>query len=52
LLYLSDENGINTASGIGHDIIAILDDDVNNPFVLNDYYQTDLDDFKRNTSFP
>jgi hypothetical protein len=42
---LEDENGINTASGIGHDIIAILDGDVSNPFVLNDYYQTKLDDF-------
>ena len=43
--FLEDENGINTASGIGHDIIAILDGDVSNPFVLNDYYQTKLDDF-------
>jgi hypothetical protein len=42
---LEDENGINTASGIGHDIVAILDGDVSNPFVLNDYYQTTLDDF-------
>nr|WP_309755773.1 type IX secretion system sortase PorU [Flavobacterium sp.] len=42
---LEDENGINTASGIGHDIVAILDGDVSNPFVLNDYYQTKLDDF-------
>ncbi|RDI49520.1 type IX secretion system sortase PorU [Flavobacterium glaciei] len=42
---LEDENGINTASGIGHDIVAILDGDVSNPYVLNDYYQTKLDDF-------
>jgi hypothetical protein len=34
----------------GHDIVAILDGDVSNPFVLNDYYQTKLDDFTRNTS--
>ena len=46
---LEDENGINTASGIGHDIIAILDGDVSNPFVLNDYYQTKLDDFTNGT---
>ncbi|MFV8355236.1 type IX secretion system sortase PorU [Flavobacterium sp. XS1P32] len=46
---LEDENGINTASGIGHDIVAILDGDVNNPFVLNDYYQTKLDDFTNGT---
>ena len=49
LAFLEDENGINTASGIGHDIIAILDGDVNNPHILNDYYQTNLDDFTRGT---
>jgi hypothetical protein len=27
LLSLEDENGINTASGMGHDIVAILDGD-------------------------
>lgn len=42
---LQDENGINTASGIGHDIIAILDGDESNLYVLNDYYETELDDF-------
>lgn len=46
---LEDENGINTASGIGHDIVAILDGDVSNPFVLNDYYQTTLNDFTSGT---
>lgn len=47
LAFLEDENGINTASGIGHDIIAILDGDENNPYVLNDYYETELDDYTR-----
>ncbi|MNR97439.1 hypothetical protein D3C72_286170 [compost metagenome] len=46
---LEDENGINTASGIGHDIIAVLDGDVSNPFILNDYYQTTLDDYTSGT---
>ncbi len=46
---LEDENGINTASGIGHDIVAVLDGDVSNPFLLNDYYQTKLDDFTTGT---
>ncbi|MAN58350.1 MAG: peptidase C25 [Flavobacteriaceae bacterium] len=50
LAKLEDENGINTASGIGHDIIAILDGDEANPFVLNDYYQTDIDDFTKGTA--
>ena len=42
---LKDENGINTASGIGHDIVAILDGDESNPYVLNEYYETQNDDF-------
>lgn len=40
-----DENGINTAGGVGHDIIAILDGDETDPIVLNEYYSTNLDDF-------
>ena len=50
LVKLEDENGINTASGIGHDIVAILDGDETNPYVLNDYYQTEIDDFQRGTA--
>ncbi len=46
LVKLFDENGINTASGIGHDITAIIDGDETNPFVLNDYYQANVDDFQ------
>ncbi|TRW99749.1 type IX secretion system sortase PorU [Flavobacterium gawalongense] len=49
LAFLEDENGINTASGIGHDIVAIVDGDVNNPYILNDYYQTKLDDYTNGT---
>jgi len=49
LANLEDESGINTASGIGHDIIAILDGDVDNPYILNDYYQTNLNDFTKGT---
>ncbi|MFY7742025.1 MAG: type IX secretion system sortase PorU [Flavobacterium sp.] len=47
LAFLEDENGINTASGIGHDIVAILDGDENNPYVLNDYYETEPNDYTR-----
>lgn len=46
LAYLEDENGINTASGIGHDIVAILDGNESNPYKLNDYYETELDNYK------
>ena len=49
LANLEDESGINTASGIGHDMIAILDGDVDNPYILNDYYQTNLDDYTKGT---
>ncbi|NBX80586.1 MAG: T9SS C-terminal target domain-containing protein [Flavobacteriales bacterium] len=48
LLKAFDENGINTiGNGIGHDIIAVLDGDVANPIVLNDFYVSNLDDFQR-----
>jgi hypothetical protein len=47
LASLEDENGINTASGIGHDIVAILDGDESNPYILNDYYETELDDYTK-----
>lgn len=47
---LEDENGINTASGIGHDLIAILDGDEANPIVLNEYYQADVDNFMKGTA--
>ena len=53
LAKLQDENGINTASGIGHDIVAIIDGDETNPYVLNDYYQTEVDDYQRGlVNFP
>ena len=44
---LEDDNGINTASGIGHDITAIIDGDETNPFVLNDYYLAEVDNFTK-----
>lgn len=47
LAILQDEHGINTASGIGHDIIGILDGDESNPYIMNDYYETELDDYTR-----
>ncbi|MFT4673199.1 MAG: hypothetical protein ACI9R6_000081 [Saprospiraceae bacterium] len=50
IVKLEDSNGINTASGIGHDLIAILDGDEANPFKLNDYYQADVDDYSKGTA--
>lgn len=53
LAKLQDDNGINTASGIGHDITAIIDGDETSPVVLNDYYQAEVDDFTNGTvSYP
>ncbi len=49
LAKLEDPNGINTASGIGHDIVAIIDGDETNPVILNDYYQTEVDDYTKGT---
>ena len=47
LAFLEDEHGINTASGIGHDIVAFLDGDETKPVVLNDYYETELNNFTK-----
>jgi len=47
IVKLEDENGINTASGIGHDMVALLDGDETKPFVLNEYYQADVDDYTK-----
>lgn len=45
---LEDESGINTSiTAIDHDIVAILDGDQSNPILLNDFYQTELDDYKK-----
>ncbi|NOZ45339.1 MAG: type IX secretion system sortase PorU [Chlorobi bacterium] len=47
LAVLSDSSGINTVgNGIGHDITAVLDNDENNLFVLNDYYEANLDSYQ------
>ncbi len=48
LVKLSDESGINTVgNGIGHDLTAILDDNTQNKVVLNDYYESELDNFRK-----
>jgi len=47
---LSDESGINTiGNGIGHDITAILDGNTSEPFILNDFYESDVNTFKSGT---
>jgi hypothetical protein len=50
LAYVSDESGINTVgSGIGHDIVAVLDGNTDKPFILNDYYEADVDSYTSGT---
>jgi len=46
ILELSDLQGINTVgNGVGHDLVAYLDDKTDESFVLNDFYEAALDDY-------
>ena len=50
LLHLEDSLGINiTGLGIGHDITAVLDNNTQDPLVLNRYYEADLNTYKKGT---
>ena len=50
VLKLADPSGINTSiTAVDHDIVAILDGNDSEPIILNDYYQTELDDFTKGT---
>ncbi len=47
LAHLSDPSSINTAgTGLGHDIIAIIDNNSNEPIILNNYYENDMGTYK------
>lgn len=47
---LFDVNGINTSgSGVGHDVVAVLDEDTKNELILNDYYESALNSYQRGT---
>lgn len=51
---LYDDNGINVSgSSIGHDLVAILDNDEQNPFIMNNYYESEQNNYQKGTvSFP
>jgi hypothetical protein len=50
LALLSDPYGINTTgNGFGHDLTCILDANTQNPIVLNNYYQSALNNFRQGT---
>ncbi len=45
LVKLSDDHGINVAgTSIGHDLTGILDQNTQNTYILNDFYEAELDD--------
>lgn len=56
LLYvkLYDDNGINVSgSSIGHDLVAILDEDLQNPYIMNNYYESEQNDYRNGyVNFP
>jgi len=49
-LKLRDEYGINTTgNGIGHDLVAILNNNIEKQMILNDYYLADQDSYNSGT---
>lgn len=48
LLHLSDSSGINiVGTGIGHDITAVLDGDPKKIYVLNDFFESELNSYQK-----
>ncbi len=48
ILKLADSSGINTGgSGVDHDIVATLDGDNNQYFILNAFYESDINDYQK-----
>ena len=48
IVKLEDESGINTSTtAVDHDIIAILDGNQSNPIILNDFFETEVDNYKK-----
>ncbi len=48
IVKLQDVSGINTSiTSVDHDIVAVLDGDESNQIILNEFYETELDDYSR-----
>ncbi|WP_421918295.1 type IX secretion system sortase PorU [Marinifilum sp.] len=48
LAIVQDSSGINTiGNAIGHDLVAILDQKSDQPIKLNDFFEADLDNYKK-----
>ena len=47
VVQLEDESGINTiGNGIGHDAVAVLDGNVSNPIILNNFYVSNINSYQ------
>ncbi|MFH0760082.1 MAG: type IX secretion system sortase PorU [Bacteroidota bacterium] len=47
VIRIKDSSGVNTTgNGIGHDITATIDNKQQSSIVLNDYYESDLDEYR------
>lgn len=45
---IEDEDGINiSGNGIGHDLVAIVDDNSNQMYILNNYYTSEIGDYTK-----
>lgn len=47
LALLEDDFGINVGNALGHEITAVLDENSAKPIVLNEYFESELNTFKR-----
>lgn len=49
-LELEDDNGINVVgNSIGHDLKAVLDNNSQQSFILNDFYESEVNNYKKGT---
>ncbi len=47
LALMADSSGINTVgNSVGHDIVVVLDDNTEQSFVINEFYEADLNSYK------
>ena len=50
IIQLKDSSGIQSSgNALGHDLLFIVDDDVQNPFVLNNYFMADINSYQSGT---
>jgi len=48
ILYLTDSAGIQTSgNALGHDMVLVIDNDVKNTIILNNYFLSDLDTYQK-----